>query len=141
MLPPHTAHPQAAYKWLRGSDLNRRPLGYESSLGLAGNPLISRRMLELVNCQRLLFDVAPYLSFRGVSGWYGSKTGADDLWVLPNARRQLPDTDVSSGYSGYAAGQHLAGQHVALDLPGRRERELVADLDLLRQLVDGDAVP
>ena len=25
-----------------------------------------------------------YISFAAVLGWYGSRTGADDLWVLPN---------------------------------------------------------
>ena len=35
--------------WLQGSDLNRRPLGYESSRGCAGNPLISHRTLEVVS--------------------------------------------------------------------------------------------
>src|SRR6266849_2753989 len=32
-----------------------------------------------------LSDSSSYLVFDDVSGWYGSKTGADDLWVLPNA--------------------------------------------------------
>src|SRR5215813_14231551 len=66
-----------------GSDLNRRPLGYESPRGCAGNPLISRRLCETASKYRLLADSCSYLVFQDVSGWYGSKTGADDLWVQP----------------------------------------------------------
>jgi len=34
------------------------------------------------NCR--FFSSSPtYVSFDDVSGWYGSRTGADDLWVLP----------------------------------------------------------
>ena len=34
------------------------------------------------NCR--FFSTSPtYVSFEDVSGWYGSRTGADDLWVLP----------------------------------------------------------
>jgi hypothetical protein len=29
-------------------------------------------------------DSPTYLSFEDVSGWCGSKTGADDLWFYPN---------------------------------------------------------
>ena len=68
---------------MRGSDLNRRPLGYESPRGLAGNPLISRRMSRTTSNYWFLSDSPAYLSFEDVSGWYGSKTGADDLWVVP----------------------------------------------------------
>src|ERR1044071_5289630 len=34
-------------------------------------------------------DTPPFFFFQDVSGWYGSKTGADDLWVLPAARQGL----------------------------------------------------
>jgi hypothetical protein len=34
-----------------------------------------------------LADSRTYLSFEDVSGWYGSKTGAADLWVLPKPGR------------------------------------------------------
>src|SRR5215471_3918687 len=67
----------------RGWDLNRRPLGYESSGGLAGNPLISRRTSGTTGNWCFVHRAAAYPVFQGVSGWCGSKTGADDLWVLP----------------------------------------------------------
>ena len=72
-----------AYKWLRGLDLNQRPLGYESPRGLVGNALISRIMCTTTSNCWFLSDSSSYLVFEDVSGWYGSKTGADDLWLLP----------------------------------------------------------
>ena len=75
--------------------MNQRPLGYESSRGGAGNPLISRRLCRMPSKYAFLADTPTFLSFGDVSGWYGSKMGADALWVLPKpvpvpptARRQ-----------------------------------------------------
>lgn len=34
--------------WLRGSDLNRRPLGYEFGKGQVGNPLIFREKYSVI---------------------------------------------------------------------------------------------
>ena len=65
--------------------MNQRPLGYESARGLTGNPLISRRMCGTTSNYWFLADSSTCFSFEGVSGCYGSKTGADDLWVLPKA--------------------------------------------------------
>src|SRR5215467_4567824 len=73
--------------WLRGSDLNRRPLGYELPRDRAGNPLISRRMSRSTSNYWFLLDSPTSLSFEDVPGWYGSKMGADDLWVLPKPVR------------------------------------------------------
>jgi hypothetical protein len=66
--------------------LNRRPLGYEPSRGLVGNPLISRRMSRTMSNSWFLADGPSYLSFEDGSWWYGSKTGADGLWVQPKTR-------------------------------------------------------
>ena len=63
--------------------MNRRPLGYELSRDLAGNPLISRRMSGTTSNYWFLSVSSSYLAFEDVSGWYGSKMGATDLWVLP----------------------------------------------------------
>ena len=54
---------------------------YRDVLGLK-NPPISRRMSEALSNSRFLRVGRAYLSFANVSGWYGSRTGADDLWVL-----------------------------------------------------------
>jgi len=42
-----------------------------------------RRLSRTTSNFWYLSDSPTYLSFEDVSGWYGSKTGADDLWVLP----------------------------------------------------------
>jgi hypothetical protein len=55
----------------------------EVGLRLCRNPLISRRMSETISNCRFFSSSPTYLSFEDVSGWYGSRTGADDLWVLP----------------------------------------------------------
>ncbi len=65
-------------------DSNERPLGYESPRGLAGNPLISRGMCTTTSNYWFIFDTSLCLAFE--DGWYGSKTGADDLWSLPKPR-------------------------------------------------------
>src|SRR5215467_8066522 len=50
---------------------------------LAGNPLISRRTSGTTGNWCFVHRAAGYPVFQGVSGWSASKTGADDLWVLP----------------------------------------------------------
>jgi len=40
-------------------------------------------MCRTTSSYRLLRSGPTFFSFEDVSGWYGSKTGADDLWVLP----------------------------------------------------------
>src|SRR5712692_7090513 len=72
--------------WLRGLDLNRRPLGYEP-----GRP--SRQPSDLSEKRSRRPSVAypsllPVSSsiFQSFSGWCGSKTGAGDLLGLPQSR-------------------------------------------------------
>src|SRR5260370_42202386 len=62
-----------------------RLLGYELARGSVGNPLISRTMSRTVSNCRFFRSGPTHLSFEDVSEWYGSRTGADDLWVLPKA--------------------------------------------------------
>ena len=69
--------------WLRGLDLNQRPLGYESPRGLAGNPLISGIVCGTTSDCWFLSVSPSSRAFEDVSGCYGRKTGAGDLWVLP----------------------------------------------------------
>ena len=63
-------------RWLRGLDLNQRPLGYERLRGHIGNPLIFRRTSSRIGGRSFLRRLASCGMFRAVSGWYGSKTGA-----------------------------------------------------------------
>src|SRR5215471_8531417 len=62
---------------------HQRPLGYESPRGFAANPLISRRTSETTSNSCVIHRAAWFPILRDVLGWCGSKTGADDLWVLP----------------------------------------------------------
>jgi hypothetical protein len=48
-----------------------------------GNPGAVRELCGIVGATALRPD-------RGLSGWYGSRTGADDLWVLPKPRALRP---------------------------------------------------
>lgn len=77
------AEPAGTVGSKHGLDLNQRPLGYESHRDRAGNPLISRRMSRTTSNYRFLSGGPSYLSFEDVSRCYGSRTGADDPWVLP----------------------------------------------------------
>ena len=63
-------------RWLRGLDLNQRPLGYECVKAMSGNPLISREMHALAGSSTLCVRASFLLPFRPVSGCYGSKMGA-----------------------------------------------------------------
>jgi hypothetical protein len=40
-------------------------------------------MSRTLSNYRFFHSGPTYLSFENVSGWHGSRTGADDLWVLP----------------------------------------------------------
>jgi hypothetical protein len=53
-----------------------------SARGSVGNPLISRGMSGTTSNSRFFLDCRWFSLFEDASGWYGSKTGADDLWVL-----------------------------------------------------------
>src|SRR5229473_2474262 len=66
-----------ALKWLRGLDLNQRPLGYEYNTAMSGNPLIFRKKRSALGSSTFSLDVSCLLLFRPVSGCYGSKMGAD----------------------------------------------------------------
>ncbi len=71
------------------------------------------------NCR--FFRSGPtFLSFEGVSGWYGSRAGADDLWVLlklwgprPDAscapRRPPPGGSTRTGVSGATTFRDYSG--------------------------------
>jgi hypothetical protein len=62
--------------WLRGLDLNQRPLGYEYETAMTGNPLISWETYAAASSSTLPVDASLFSSFRPVLGCYGSKTGA-----------------------------------------------------------------
>jgi len=63
--------------WLRGLDLNQRPLGYERLRGCDGNPLILRRKLNTTPGSTLCDGAACWCSFQLRSGCCGRKMGAD----------------------------------------------------------------
>src|SRR2546426_11381703 len=63
--------------WLRGLDLNQRPLGYEYNTAMSGNPLILREKRSAASGSTLSDDASFIVSFHPVSGCYGSKMGAE----------------------------------------------------------------
>src|SRR6266850_1695978 len=62
--------------WLRGLDLNQRPLGYEYNTAMTGNPLISWERRSVAGSFTFSVDASFLLLFRPVSGCYGGKMGA-----------------------------------------------------------------
>jgi hypothetical protein len=76
------------------------------------------------NC-RFLRHGHMYLSFEDVSGWYGSRTGADDLWVLPKASVNAVHTSSASRAAegaSYHRHRHIgtAGGHKQRSRAGSR---------------------
>src|SRR6267143_4969763 len=65
-------------QWLRGLDLNQRPLGYEYNSAMTGNPLILREERSAAGSFTFSVDASFLLLFRPVSGCCGSKMGAAD---------------------------------------------------------------
>ena len=76
--------------WLRGLDLNQRPLGYEYNTAMTGNPLISWERRSVAGSSTLSDDASFFVSFHPVSGCYGSKMGAE-------IRAQSPRLSAASG--------------------------------------------
>src|SRR2546422_2321022 len=63
--------------WLRGSDLNQRPLGYEYNTAMPGNPLILREKRAGALSSTLADGTSFFISFHPVSGCCGCKMGAE----------------------------------------------------------------
>ena len=63
--------------WLRGLDLNQRPLGYEYNTAMTGNPLILQERRSAASGSTLSDGASFFVSFHPVSGCYGSKMGAE----------------------------------------------------------------
>src|SRR2546425_6527067 len=63
--------------WLRGLDLNQRPLGYEYKTAMTGNPLILQERRSAASGSTLSDGASFFVSFHPVSGCYGSKMGAE----------------------------------------------------------------
>src|SRR6266478_6523272 len=59
------------FDWLRGLDLNQRPLGYEYNMAMTGNPLILREKRSTARSSTFSVDASFLLLFRPVSGCYG----------------------------------------------------------------------
>src|SRR5437016_9283596 len=68
--------------WLRGLDLNQRPLGYEYNTAMTGNPLILREKRSTVDGSTFSLDAWFLSLFRHISGCCGSKMGAE-TWPCP----------------------------------------------------------
>jgi hypothetical protein len=79
------AFPKPLIYWLRGLDLNQRPLGYERETAMTGNPLIWRETRWTTISFTLSVATSLLLLLRPVLGWSGSKMGAR-TW-LPLTRR------------------------------------------------------
>ena len=82
--------PRPCFFWLRGLDLNQRPLGYEYKTAMTGNPLILQERRSAASGSTLSDDASFFVSFHPVSGCYGSKMGAE-------MRAQSPRPSAASG--------------------------------------------
>ena len=69
--------PRPCFFWLRGLDLNQRPLGYEYKTAMTGNPLILQERRSAASGSTLSDGASFFVSFHPVSGCYGSKMGAE----------------------------------------------------------------
>src|SRR2546425_3824097 len=76
--------------WLRGLDLNQRPLGYDYKTAMTGNPLILQERHSAASGSTLSDGASFFVSFHPVSGCYGSKMGAE-------TRAQSPRLSAASG--------------------------------------------
>ena len=85
------------FLWLRGLDLNQRPLGYEPNTAMSGNPLILREKRSAASGSTLSDDASFFVSFHPVSGCHGSKMGAE-------IRAQSPRLSAASGVVLFARG-------------------------------------
>src|SRR6266508_3702552 len=75
--------------WLRGLDLNQRPLGYEWLRGRAGNLLILRKKNVTTPSSTLCVDAGFYASFWPRSGWCGHEMGAHSLRISVMLNSQI----------------------------------------------------
>src|SRR5439155_7358117 len=73
--------------WLRGLDLNQRPLGYEHKTAMPGNPLIFREKHSTARSSTFSVDALFLLLFRPVS-CHGSKMGAGRVRCVRPCQRQ-----------------------------------------------------
>src|SRR5947209_17755109 len=83
--------------WLRGLDLNQRPLGYEYNTAMSGNPLILREKRSGAGGSTLSDDAGFFVSFGHVSGCYGSRMGAAFDGAHDRDDRRSLDPLASSG--------------------------------------------
>jgi len=63
--------PRPCFFWLRGLDLNQRPLGYEYKTAMTGNPLIFRESMlrcQVRRCLLVRHSSSRFALFRGVVG-------------------------------------------------------------------------
>ena len=70
--------------------MRKRPLGDEYNTAMVGNPLILREKRSTARSSTFSVDASFLLLFRPVSGWYGSKMGAE-------IRAQSPRPSAASG--------------------------------------------
>src|SRR5437899_8017612 len=116
--------------WLRGLDLNQRPLGYEYNTAMSGNPLILQERRSPASGSTLSDDASFFVSFHPVSGCYGSKMGAE-------IRDQSPRLSAASGRR--ALRSRSSERERALDdrLPARVGQVSVGDTKPRHQLPHG----
>src|SRR6266852_4056833 len=78
--------PTPRFDWLRGLDLNQRPLGYECERAMTGNPLISRESVLLRAVPRCLLmrrSSPHYGMFRDVTGAKWEQNGRKRAHCCP----------------------------------------------------------
>ena len=99
--------------WLRGLDLNQRPLGYEYDTAMSGNPLISHETRSTAGSSTLCVGAWFLLLFGPASGCCGSKIGAGVTIVYGLPPRPTCVVVTNVGGTGTSAGTFLDPQWLA----------------------------
>jgi hypothetical protein len=87
---PRIASIPGAFGWLRGLDLNQRPLGYEIEAAMTGHPLISREVVQQRRVERFMLVCRPSCCLALFRGLMGAKSEQPLRSVTPAAPYYAP---------------------------------------------------
>jgi hypothetical protein len=114
--------PTPRFDWLRGSDLNRRPLGYEYKTAMTGNPLILQERRSAASGSTLSDDVVLRLvppCFGVLWEQNGSRNESPILSTAGGVGRRDLRPRPGSGSGRWMIASRLLLARVALETPNR----------------------